>query len=390
MDEHKKTAIIFLLLVFLLKPTGLDFYFPTLNYVMNIFKLLAMIFVLFSYIIMIKQKKIEINRFVLLLYAIEGISAIVCMAHKSSPYNVIVYWQSIISLIMSFECYDGDKFNYIKIFKKVLTFYILVNFGFILINPECISTKLFLIGKKNMPILYIFPLIFLIYYNYVEKQKFSVFDIVLLLISYISVFLTNSSTSIIACVLLLLYPASLLVKPVKNIIGKMHSKRILIVLLIIFVLIVVFGVQKYFSDIITLLFNKDITFSGRTNIWDKAIEYIIKNPFGYGWDHNILGVKSILVWENEIEISHAHNFILNLAYKSGIICSVIYVYLLFNISKKIDENSSNKFNILFKVTFLVFLIITTFESYSTNCACIFLLCYIMFYDKTYKRRKELQ
>ena len=47
----------FFIILFLLKPTGLDAIFPNLNFVMNIFRGISMVLVLGIYLKMVKEKK---------------------------------------------------------------------------------------------------------------------------------------------------------------------------------------------------------------------------------------------------------------------------------------------------------------------------------------------
>lgn len=382
MNNMKKTTkiIYFLMILFLLKPTGIDSILPNLNTVMNIFRFIAMILILLIYIQkIIKLKKVKINTHIFIIIIIELLSFISCLYNNQSPYSTIVFWQGILSLMLLAEIEEKNMLELVKILIYVLATYIIINFIYILFNYDYIKiSRDFILGRKNMLILYIFPFISLILLKPNQNNKNKFIDISLIIISLITILISESSTSIVACIMLCIY---YIVKNniiVNKVLSKIKAKQIFVILMAFFIFIIIFSVQQYFSFFIVDILGKDITFTGRTYVWEKVLNLIQEKPIiGYGWNSSLDEVQGILSWEEYTTVQHAHNFILNIAYKSGIIASVFYCYFLWKISIKIDNYDEMQEKMSMKVIYVGFLVLMTFEAYPTNCIALFFICYIM-------------
>ncbi|MCI8999432.1 MAG: O-antigen ligase family protein [Clostridia bacterium] len=382
----------FFIILFLLKPTGLDAIFPNLNFVMNIFRGISMVLVLGIYLKMVKEKKIEISKVIIIIMLIEGFSILCCLFNKQSCYNVVVYWQGILSLMMLAETEAKNMFQFVKLVTMVLSVYLVINLLYILCNYTTItSNRIFILGKKNMLILYVFPLVFFgLFLNIIKNSKKILWEIVLMLIALFTVSVSSSSTSMFVCAILLIYYVFQNNKMVNKILSHISAKQILLIMIFFFILVIVFNVQKYFSFMIEDVLKKDLTFTGRTYIWEKAIDLILKKPIGYGWEAEIPNVKGILTWIEYSNVGHAHNFILNLAYKSGVIVAFFYCILLWKMATHIDECDNVKLQGFMKIAYVVFLLLTTFEAYPTNCICLLFICYTIINNNLIVKEGEKQ
>lgn len=385
MTIKKHDLLNVLLIFFLLKPVGLDTYSVTLNEIMNVFRLCSIIIINILYFATLKNRKIDVS--VKFIGIIEIFVLIACLLNKSNIYNALVFWHGIISLIFLAEINKNDIQSFCKCILFILVIYILINFVGILylrflgviVNQK---TK-FILGSKNMPILYIFPCLIILYIlniyssNNNKKNRFvkNFLKIIFFLICFISVIYTNSATSIVVIVLLILYGLFLNSKIISQFLNKINAKVLFYIMIIFFVLIVLGGIQKYFSTLIVDVLGRDLTFTGRTIIWEKAIEMSKLKLVGWGWDCNLTNMYSDFFWQKYFDASNAHNFILNLAYKSGIITSIVYIIYLLICSKKLNQNKGKDGNVL-KVAFLIFLLMTTFEAYMSNFICTMFLTYL--------------
>ncbi len=385
----KKKMLLFFIILFLLKPTGLEELSPILNSFMNVFRLISMILILLLYILNLKNKRVRLNKYIILIFIIEVLSIICCLYNKQSCYNAIVYWQGILSLMLLAEIELKNILDFIRILIAVLGTYVLINFLYILFIYDYINyNTIFILGKKNMIILYVFPFIYFLLhlYSVTKNGKKSIFLILMILISLFSIYVTSSATSIFACAILFVYFIFQNNALINRVLTKITAKKILYIIFTFFLLIIVFEIQKYFSFLIKIL-GKDLTFTGRTFIWNRVIQLIRANPFGYGWNSSVPDVVSLLNWNETLSIGHAHNYILNLVYKAGIITAIVFVIYLFGIAKRIDTCSNRKLSSLMKITFFIFLLLAMFESYPTNCICLFFICYI-FINNNYTYKKD--
>ena len=88
----------------------------------------------------------------------------------------------------------------------------------------------------------------------------------------------------------------------------------------------------------TAFVGKDISFSGRTSIWKRAIQYVLANPL-WGLGNDVV----YDVWENYHYVYSAHNEVLDFAVKYGCIALVGFVMMhIITISAALrNKNSTN-------------------------------------------------
>ena len=86
-----------------------------------------------------------------------------------------------------------------------------------------------------------------------------------------------------------------------------------------FLVLVVFRVQDVFSPFITQVLNRTVTFTGRTYVWDKAIELVTNDPLhaflGYGPMSNAANLLNSNGWT----YYHTHNEVLWLLFTGGLV-----------------------------------------------------------------------
>ena len=88
-----------------------------------------------------------------------------------------------------------------------------------------------------------------------------------------------------------------------------------------FVSIVLLGLQTLFKPVFDLL-GRSITFTGRTEIWERTIQMITENPIlGYGIQPEEVRGKMMDLWDGV----KAHSFILEQQYCFGIIGTVLMI-----------------------------------------------------------------
>ncbi len=100
--------------------------------------------------------------------------------------------------------------------------------------------------------------------------------------------------------------------------------------------ITVFRRIDVFSDIIVHILKKDMTFTGRTYMWDYAIS-VIKNNLIIGIGQHGYSIKGF----GNLTYLHPHSMILNTLYIGGIIMLILLILLLFRFAKNISINKSS-------------------------------------------------
>lgn len=144
------------------------------------------------------------------------------------------------------------------------------------------------------------------------------------------------------------------------------------------IFIVFLRVQEIFSYVIVKLLNKDLSFTGRTNVWDRAIKMIARNPIiGYGYLTQS-GERAIL---GDV---YCHNALLEQFFRGGIPYFAIFVVMIYLISKsaKRYKNSTSLQYIIFVFCGILLSAIT--ESNLASALVMLLLSLTFAYTKNEK------
>lgn len=191
---------------------------------------------------------------------------------------------------------------------------------------EKIVGDLYFMGHDNGMIYNLIPLSALsLLYAYLKKGKFVTwYTICALFLLFASVIYVQSATGIIEGILLLL----LVFMYDNKYLSRIIKPSILIFIYLLFnVLIVFMRIQNYFSWFIVDMLGKDLTFTGRTILWDYTIYKVMKNHFmGYGTGVVIPGT-------NNHTYPHCHNLLLDFLFKGGIFALIFFILLLCVFSK---------------------------------------------------------
>jgi O-antigen ligase len=141
---------------------------------------------------------------------------------------------------------------------------------------------------------------------------------------------------------------------------------------IISILIIGFSFQNNFADIIEQLFDKSVTFTGRTNIWELALSKVPESPWiGHGMES-----LHVIVGDAYFDAPHAHNYFLQQLFSVGIIGLIIATMIWLTASKNCHRyfNSESAKALMLAAAALIFTGIT--ESLTEAPLLYPLLCLI--------------
>lgn len=248
---------------------------------------------------------------------------IICVSKKN---NIELYGIAI----FLFCCFGNTAFIYdqirknqyavIKQLKNILNCMLIINLVLILAYPrglatgtDYLSTPYHFWGTKNQvtPLLVFSSMVFFLYYEYEMKCRKLIVEQVLVMVNTL---LLGSSTGMVCVLVNILLYLVLMRHKHKNdsIKGKILSWVITTVAFITMGM-VFFNIQRLFSFLIVDILGKDVTLSGRTAIWGKALEAIERYPIGgHGY-----GYKA----DRDF---YAHNLYLELLVTSGIVGFLLY------------------------------------------------------------------
>lgn len=145
--------------------------------------------------------------------------------------------------------------------------------------------------------------------------------------------------------------------------------------LVLFFSVVVFRLHTYFPFIVEDVFHKNMTLSGRTILWDRAVSFIKRSPLmGYGQEPQMVLLE-------KFGISHVHNIILEILYKSGAVGLGLYAVIITMAGKKLMKYRGNRINDITAFTIFLFFIISMVDYYESKYVMygIIILAYNMPY-----------
>ena len=228
-------------------------------------------------------------------------------------------------------------------------------------------------GRKNNRIFYyiILDVLSIWKYNISRTKKNKWFVILAMVMGMTSSVLEESSTSIIVSAILSFGVICFLWK--KEI--KKIPVNLCVLLYGIFEILLVGGSVTFLAPIINDLFHKDLTFSGRSLIWNQILVMIAQKPI-LGWGYmksttisKILGSKVF---------TSAHNQWLNFLFQGGIVLFGIAVMLFAIEIGTIKKQKANRNVFIMTVVLISLFVDMLFESQFNGIAVG--LTIIMFYE----------
>lgn len=171
-----------------------------------------------------------------------------------------------------------------------------------------------------------------------------------IILVFFSILFTMSSTTIVGILtfiflLIFIRRFKIIYRPV----------MLMIFALVLHLAIVVFRIQNVISYLVTQVLGKDMTFTGRTDIWDVALISFLHN-FWTGTGKS----NTIPVWFSETGVS-AHNQLLEIGMEFGVIGLMLFIILLISIAIKISKNRQQKADLIMFLAILSYVVMMITE-----------------------------
>lgn len=210
---------------------------------------------------------------------------------------------------------------------------------------------------------------------FIRKEQILMNTIVCIIAIICSIF-SKSSGSISLIIVVTCFIAYLLIK--RNVINR-NLKVLLTILLIAFAIITIMIVPYFIVNI----FDKDLTFTGRTLIWQTVIYYCYDNIiFGYGFSHFRIPNSSIQLQVSNIlnqQLFSTHNGFLDILLSSGIVGLALFLSVLISILKSFKQYKGIEKESL-KVIFLSLILINMIETrFFTNGSMFYWILLLLFF-----------
>ncbi len=259
------------------------------------------------------------------------------------------------------------RYNYKRTVVRLsylLTVLVVINFLTILLFPhgmwEDDNWQNYFLGYDNGHIVVFMPaLFFSLWHTYYTRKH------ALLIIAWSSVYFSaiicRSGTTVAGLAALMFLLVLIHFPAVRKFL--FNWKTVTAIIIGIFVFIIVLRRQEVFQDLMMKYLGKDGTFTGRIYLWDRAFEIIRENRWlGVG---DAAGTNVELFTLNTQKLAYAHNEILDILVRSGIIGLLLYIACIARSFRAIRHKKDlrTKSWLAFMTSYWLMMM---FESYSNN------------------------
>ena len=298
------------------------------DYMFDAFQV-ALILCLISYYLL---TRVPSKNIILIFLIYLSIFVSTCLNRGDYRTIILATGRIISSSIFAEIMFSKHKIYFAKSLKNFLFFYILINFISIIIFPSgwyqsgSVNRQNWWLGNKNEFCMYLLPYLFLAFFIPSHKRFIDYLGVA---ISVLTSLVAHSSTCLAGVlVFFTIYIAKILFPKLFT------AKKGLFVALSLCAMFVIFNLQYLFKFIIVNILKRDLTFTARTIIWEKAIDWFLTSPiYGVG----LLSTKDIETVLNGY--SHPHcAYLYFLLFGGAISFSILLIYFIY-VTKIADETS---------------------------------------------------
>lgn len=246
----------------------------------------------------------------------------------------------------------------------VLETFVYINLFTIIIFPQGLYrtdlyTQCWFLGYKNPQIRTILPVACLsLIRSYRKYGKISIRTWLLLGCSAITFALIDSATSLVGFAIFL-GQFALFHKKSKLLPRFLTLTNAVAATIIVFIAIMLWGIQYLFSGLIETTLGRDLTFTNRIVVWGRTWALVSQKPLlGYGY----LSVSNYTQMLGSVYYSHPHNFFLNIAMQGGTILIIALMYGFFMASAVLQKTSETIYSKIILFCLISFLVMGLVEA----------------------------
>lgn len=329
---RKVSIYIFLLLFPHMRPESLAYIAPKINMLYNVGRLVSFGILLFLFV----YKRVKPSPLIKISLLLQLWIVLTTYLNHGDVQRAVITMMSALSFMMIVELYCRNKM--INPLISNFEWMIYVNLGTVILFPGGIYQRGihgefvdFFLGFKNAFFPYCIIAILLAGFNYLQKQQSKIRALLLMIASFLNVMLAWSASSVVAIAAVILMFILIVVIQRPRLLTKLRFKTLIIIYFIVDVFVCVFNMVENIPLITYFVANvlhKTETLSGRTVIWELALQHIKEKPLiGYGIGEHI-------TWRGYNW--YGHNQIFEMLMEGGIPCLLFYIIIICLIVKKMD------------------------------------------------------
>jgi len=265
---------------------------------------------------------------------------------------------------------ETQKYEMLNVIKNIVAFYVIINLISMIFFPDGViqlhqveneyykyTTAWWILGNKNSMFMWLYIANILAQIDLIDSdiKKRKIYNIILILLTFISALLSESSTTIIAIGVLSIFPIiqEFLIKT-----EKIFNLKTYIILYVIFTIILLTMTNVGIITFVASLFGKNTTFTGRVDAWSSALKLLQQSTLIGKGSLDTESLRNVL---HGYAFVNAHNAFLQLGIEGGIILYSMVIVLGKTMIDKI-KNIRIDIKVFIEWAFLALFIEMSFEA----------------------------
>ena len=373
----------FIILFSFFKP-GYFEVFPTLNQLFNMFTVACSAIALILYL---KNNNISKIQILIILYVL-----ILLLSTAINGQNIMYFLTQYIPIIgislYTEYALKKDSFTFFKSFSALIFIEILLNTISVYFFPRGMygtgiyGSYDYFMGYDNYSAEILVIGLGTVFLNsYINKNKIGMIPILTSLLMLYSYFTTQPATALSALIVELVLIICAFTIGKKKELKFINYKLFLAIWIILFLALIVFQVQDLFAWLIVDTMNKDLTFTGRTFIWERCFDYFASSPIIGN------GVVNFNLRTALVGIYHAHSTILNVLIEGGIIGIIAYFSMLICAGKSLTKCKDKNIKHLISIMFIAIFTLKLMDVFKAD-SIFYVLLIVSYYCKDNIFKKE--
>lgn len=349
----KNESVLFFLLMPFFKPASLEFISPGIEVLFNGWRVLSFALILFLYLMSGRMSKLIVT-----ISAYEVMLLVSTILNDGAYWGLAVNCGTVIGFCMLTEiCIRQNCKKYFSAIFRIYFVLVLINFVVLLLFPEGIAvdsyysknTYNFLGIDNSLAVAVTLPLMSVAcLYSAFKNRRLTFAAFLMLVILSATTLITWSATGVVAWFVMAAYILFIY----KSRLTKYFNSYVLFITFAIMQVTIVFlRLQEYFAFIIETVLGKNITFTGRTLVWDLSYLIILQSPIiGHGVQegHGLIHIFNTFVY--------SHNGVLEVLLQTGVIGLVLYVIPFVMAAKRLYRHREHFLAGIVSVTLFSFMV----------------------------------
>lgn len=325
-------VVVFLFLIPFFKPRSLQYILPSLDSLYDYLRMIDVVLITMLYVKKVLLKR-NAETFLYLLFGCETVFVISTVIHEQNIKGAILDAILAITFCMFIEMETKENYvNFITALYVLLYTLVSINFVVLICYPSGVAMTEYYSYSMNfwgidnyMVNLLIFAVAVGLLYQNIKNAIGKWTVPVLILMCATTTIILWSATGVVGFFLYILFMIFICNKSWQKYCSPYF---VYLVIWVISGLLVFIRIQTFFSSFIEKVLKKKVNLSGRTEMWDQAIQLIKNNLFlGYGRSRN----QGYIIWHHKLY--YTHNGILEILIQGGI-CALLFAGALYIVSAK--------------------------------------------------------